>query len=144
MLQIAAHERTFGLENLYKLCEIAYRLVQPYHIARVIARPFVGEKAGEFTRTGNRHDYAVPAPEKTLLDEVYEKAGGVYAVGKIADIFAHRGITRAWHATGLDAVRRHPGGPGRCRRPDLVFTNFVDFDSTTATGGTPKATGKGL
>ena len=67
VLQIAAHERTFGLQRLYDLCEIAYKLVQPYHIARVIARPFVGEKAGEFTRTGNRHDYAVPAPEPIII-----------------------------------------------------------------------------
>ena len=139
VLQIAAHEKTFGLENLYKLCEIAY------HIARVIARPFVGEKAGEFTRTGNRHDYAVPAPEKTLLDEVYEKAGGVYAVGKIADIFAHRGITRAWHATGLDALfdatleALEAAGDG-----SLIFTNFVDFDSTYGHRRDAKGYGEGL
>lgn len=145
VLQIAAHEKTFGLENLYKLCEIAYKLVQPYHIARVIARPFVGEKAGEFTRTGNRHDYAVPAPEKTLLDEVYEKAGGVYAVGKIADIFAHRGITRAWHATGLDALfdatleALEAAGDG-----SLIFTNFVDFDSTYGHRRDAKGYGEGL
>lgn len=145
VLQIAAHERTFGLENLYKLCEIAYKLVQPYHIARVIARPFVGEKAGEFTRTGNRHDYAVPAPEKTLLDEVYEKAGGVYAVGKIADIFAHRGITQAWHATGLealfDATLEAMDAAGD---RSLVFTNFVDFDSTYGHRRDVRGYGEGL
>lgn len=145
VLQIAAHERTFGLENLYKLCEIAYRLVQPYHIARVIARPFVGEKAGEFTRTGNRHDYAVPAPEKTLLDEVYEKAGGVYAVGKIADIFAHRGITRAWHATGLDALFDATlEALDAAGDRSLVFTNFVDFDSTYGHRRDAKGYGEGL
>lgn len=145
VLQIAAHERTFGLENLYKLCEIAYKLVQPYHIARVIARPFVGEKAGEFTRTGNRHDYAVPAPEKTLLDEVYEKAGGVYAVGKIADIFAHRGITQAWHASGLealfDATLEAMDAAGD---RSLVFTNFVDFDSTYGHRRDVRGYGEGL
>lgn len=145
VLQIAAHERTFGLENLYKLCEIAYKLVQPYHIARVIARPFVGEKAGEFTRTGNRHDYAVPAPEKTLLDAVYEKAGGVYAVGKIADIFAHRGITQAWHATGLealfDATLEAMDAAGD---RSLVFTNFVDFDSTYGHRRDVRGYGEGL
>ena len=145
VLQIAAHEKTFGLEKLYKLCEIAYKLVQPYHIARGIARPFVGEKAGEFTRTGNRHDYAVPAPEKTLVDAVYEKAGGVYAVGKIADIFAHRGITRAWHATGLDALfdatleALEAAGDG-----SLIFTNFVDFDSTYGHRRDVRGYGEGL
>ncbi|WP_317303917.1 phosphopentomutase [Acidaminococcus timonensis] len=145
VLQIAAHERTFGLERLYQLCEIAYRLVQPYHIARVIARPFVGEKAGAFTRTGNRHDYAVPAPEPTLLDVVYEKAGGVYAVGKIADIFAHRGITKAWHATGLDALfdatleaMEEAGDRSQ------VFTNFVDFDSTYGHRRDVEGYGEGL
>lgn len=145
VLQIAAHERTFGLENLYKLCEIAYKLVQPYHIARVIARPFLGEKAGEFTRTGNRHDYAVPAPEKTLLDAVYEKAGGVYAVGKIADIFAHRGITRAWHATGLDALFDATlEALDAAGDRSLVFTNFVDFDSTYGHRRDARGYGEGL
>lgn len=145
VLQIAAHERTFGLERLYKLCEIAYNLVQPYHIARVIARPFVGEKAGEFTRTGNRHDYAVPAPEPTLLDEVYEKAGGVYAVGKIADIFAHRGITKAWHATGLDALFDATlEAMEEAGDRSLVFTNFVDFDSTYGHRRDVEGYGEGL
>ena len=145
VLQIAAHERTFGLERLYQLCEIAYRLVQPYHIARVIARPFVGEKAGAFTRTGNRHDYAVPAPEPTLLDAVYEKAGGVYAVGKIADIFAHRGITKAWHATGLDALFDATlEAMDEAGDRSLVFTNFVDFDSTYGHRRDVEGYGEGL
>lgn len=145
VLQIAAHERTFGLQRLYDLCEIAYKLVQPYHIARVIARPFVGEKAGEFTRTGNRHDYAVPAPEPTLVDEVYEKAGGVYAIGKIADIFAHRGITKAWHATGLDALFDATlQAMDEAGERSLVFTNFVDFDSTYGHRRDVEGYGEGL
>lgn len=145
VLQIAAHERTFGLQRLYDLCEIAYKLVQPYHIARVIARPFVGEKAGEFTRTGNRHDYAVPAPEPTLVDEVYEKAGGVYAVGKIADIFAHRGITKARHATGLDALFDATlEAMDEAGDRSLVFTNFVDFDSTYGHRRDVEGYGEGL
>lgn len=145
VLQIAAHEKYFGLERLYDLCQKAYDLVQPYHIARVIARPFVGEKAGEFTRTGNRHDYAVPAPERTLVDEVYEKAGGVYAVGKIRDIFARRGITKWFRATGLDALfdatlqAMDEAGDG-----SLVFTNFVDFDSTYGHRRDAEGYGKGL
>lgn len=145
VLQIAAHEKTSGLERLYKLCEIAYKLVQPYHIARVIARPFVGEKAGEFTRTGNRHDYAVPAPEPTLVDEVYEKAGGVYAIGKIADIFAHRGITKAWHATGLDALFDATlEAMDEAGDRSLIFTNFVDFDSTYGHRRDVEGYGEGL
>lgn len=145
VLQIAAHEKTFGLQRLYDLCEIAYKLVQPYHIARVIARPFVGEKAGEFTRTGNRHDYAVPAPEPTLVDEVYEKAGGVYAIGKIADIFAHRGITKAYHATGLDALFDATlQALDEAGDRSLVFTNFVDFDSTYGHRRDVEGYGEGL
>lgn len=145
VLQIAAHETHFGLQRLYALCEIAYNLVQPWHIARVIARPFVGEKAGEFTRTGNRHDYAVPAPEKTLVDAVYEQAGGVYAVGKIADIFAHRGITKAYHATGLDALFDTTlTALDEAGDRSLVFTNFVDFDSTYGHRRDVLGYGKGL
>lgn len=145
VLQIAAHETHFGLQRLYALCEIAYKLVQPWHIARVIARPFVGEKVGEFTRTGNRHDYAVPAPEKTLVDAVYESAGGVYAVGKIADIFAHRGITKAYHATGLDALFDATlAAMGEAGDRSLVFTNFVDFDSTYGHRRDVLGYGKGL
>ena len=101
VLQIAAHEEAFGLERLYDLCKLAYKLVQPYNIARVIARPFVGTCAEDFTRTTNRHDYAVPAPKDTLLDKMVAAGGSVYAVGKIADIFAHRGITKNYAACCL-------------------------------------------
>ena len=131
VLQIAAHEEAFGLERLYELCKLAYKLVQPYNIARVIARPFVGTCAADFTRTTNRHDFAVPAPQATLLDKMVAAGGNVYAVGKIADIFAHRGITKHYAAGGLDklvdatiaAVQEAPDNT-------IVFTNFVDFDSS--------------
>ncbi len=131
VLQIAAHEQAFGLERLYALCRLAYDLVQPYNIARVIARPFIGTCAADFVRTTNRHDYAVPAPQETLLDKMVAAGGSVYAVGKIADIFAHRGITKHYAAGGLEklidatiqAVQDAPGN-------SIVFTNFVDFDSS--------------
>lgn len=131
VLQIACHEQTFGLERLYDLCHIAYDLVQEYNIARVIARPFVGTCAADFSRTTNRHDYAVPAPQETLLDKMVAAGGSVYAVGKIADIFAHRGITKHYAAGGLDklvdatlqAVKDAPDN-------SIVWTNFVDFDSS--------------
>jgi len=145
VLQIAAHEKYFGLDRLYDLCKIAYELVKPYHIARVIARPFVGESAQKYTRTGNRHDYAVPAPAKTLLDYLVEAGGKTYAVGKIADIFAHRGISKAYHGTGLtelftktlEAVQDAP-------EHSLVFTNFVDFDSAYGHRRDPAGYGAGL
>lgn len=131
VLQIACHEKYFGLERLYDLCKIAYELVQPYHIARVIARPFVGEKAGEYVRTGNRHDYAVPAPEDTLLDVLMAAGGRVYGIGKIPDIFAHRGIFKGYHATGLQELF-DTTLQAAAEAPDnsLIFTNFVDFDSS--------------
>jgi phosphopentomutase len=128
-LQIAAHEKYFGLQNLYQLCEIAYKYVQPYNIGRVIARPFIGEKSGTFVRTTNRRDYTAQPFGKTLLDEVASQGGHVWAIGAINDIYAHRGITNEIHAAELphlwdatlDAVKNAPDF-------SLIFTNFEDFD----------------
>lgn len=127
--QIAAHEEHFGLENLYRLCEIAYKHVQPYRIGRVIARPFIGEKAGEFTRTTRRRDYAAQPFGETLLDKAKNAGRRVFAIGAINDIYAHRGITDPIHAAELpglwdatlQAMKDAPDG-------SLVFTNFEDFD----------------
>lgn len=145
VLQIAAHEKFFGLERLYELCKLAYELVQPYKIARVIARPFIGTCAADFTRTTNRHDYAVPAPQETLLDKIIAGSGNVYAVGKIADIFAHRGITKHYPAGGLDKLV-DATKQAICDAPDqtLVFTNFVDFDSSYGHRRDPKGYGEAL
>ncbi len=129
VLQIAAHESHFGLEALYHVCEIARRLCDEYNVGRVIARPFAGERAGEFRRTGNRRDYTVPPPSATLLDRLCEAGGTVHAVGKIGDIFAHRGISRLYKADGNDALLN--ATIKACQEaPDnsLVFANFVDFD----------------
>lgn len=129
VLQIAAHEKYFGLENLYKLCELAFEKVKPYNIARVIARPFEGERKGEFKRTKNRHDYSVTPPDLTILNKL-EKAGGkVISVGKISDIYAASGITKAVKASGLEelwnvTLEEVRNAPDR----SIVFTNFVDFD----------------
>jgi len=131
VLQIACHEKYFGLERLYALCKIAYKLVQPYHIARVIARPFVGENASSFVRTGNRHDFALPAPADTLLDILTAHGGKVYAVGKIADIFAHRGVSKQFSGTGLENLFQVTmEALSEAGDNSLVFTNFVDFDSS--------------
>ncbi|WP_336801396.1 phosphopentomutase [Kaistia sp. MMO-174] len=129
VFQIAAHETHFGLDRLYALCETVRRLVDPYRIGRVIARPFIGETAETFERTGNRRDYAVPPPEPTLLDRVIAAGHTTRAVGKIGDIFAHQGIGRLYKAAGnkaltdatLAAIRDAADG-------DLVFSNLVDFD----------------
>ena len=129
VFQIAAHEAAFGLERLLDLCLIARELVDEYRIGRVIARPFVGRTATDFVRTGNRRDYAVPPPAPTVLDKLIESGGEVIGIGKIPDIFAHRGISRAVKATGnaalfdatLDAMQAAPDR-------SIVFANFVDFD----------------
>ncbi len=130
VFQIAAHEEHFGLTRLYELCEMARELVNPYRIGRVIARPFVGAP-GEFKRTGNRRDYSLEPPELTVLDYLKQAGREVIAIGKTADIFAHRGMTQSIRADGndalfsatLDTMRDAPPG-------SLVFTNFVDFDSS--------------
>jgi phosphopentomutase len=130
VFQIAAHEQTFGLERLVDLCLIARRLVDPYRIGRVIARPFVGSSPKDFKRTGNRHDYAVPPPSPTVLDKLVASGGEVIGIGKIPDIFAHRGISREVHAFGNDemfdvTLEAFESAPDRC----FVFSNFVDFDT---------------
>lgn len=129
VFQIAAHEQHFGLEKLYALCELARKLLDPYNIGRIIARPFVGESARDFTRTTNRRDYAVPPTGTTLLDKVVASGAAVHAIGKVSDIFAGQGITHKLKASGLDelmAVTRQAGL--NARDGDLIFTNFVDFD----------------
>jgi len=129
VFQIAAHEESFGLERLYALCEIARELVDAYNIGRVIARPFVGTARSDFQRTGNRRDLTTPPPAPTVLDKLVASGGEVFGIGKIADIYAHQGITQKIKATGnaalfdatLEAVREAP-------ERAIVFTNFVDFD----------------
>ena len=130
VFQIAAHEVHFGLDRLYRVCEIARRLVDRYTIGRVIARPFVGESPNDFVRTPNRHDYAVPPPKPTLLDRLSAGGRRVVGVGKVGDVFAHRGIAEeiavASDAEAVDAIlARLPDlGDG-----DLLFANLIDFDS---------------
>lgn len=129
VFQIACHEETFGLQRLYDLCDIAREMVDEYKIGRVIARPFVGTDSSNFVRTGNRRDLTVPPPSPTLLDKLVESGGDVISIGKIADIYAHRGITKTIKATGnaalfdatLEALHSAPDR-------SIVFTNFVDFD----------------
>ncbi len=129
VFQVACHEEAFGLERLYSLCDIARELVDDYNIGRVIARPFVGDGPDSYVRTGNRRDLTTPPHAPTVLDKLVEKGGEVISIGKIADIYAHRGITRKIKASGnaalfdatLEAVRE-------AGDDTLVFTNFVDFD----------------
>src|SRR5439155_12701298 len=129
VFQIAAHEDVVPLPELYRACEIAYKLVgEGLGVGRVIARPFVGAP-GRFKRTANRRDYALPPAGETLLDRVKAKGLPVVAIGKIEDLFAGRGITRAVHTAsdeeGMNVVERQMAEVTR----GLIFTNLVDFDS---------------
>jgi phosphopentomutase len=131
VFQIACHEETFGLERLFELCDIARELVNEFNIGRVIARPFVGTDASNFERTGNRKDLAVQPPSATVLQKLTEANGQVISVGKIADIYAHTGITEKHKATGLAALMDKTIDVIQTARDrSIVFTNFVDFDSS--------------
>jgi phosphopentomutase len=129
VFQIASHEEVIPIPELYRICEIAYELVgQGMNVGRVIARPFVG-RPGAFTRTANRHDYALPPSGTTLLDALTAAGRTVHAIGKIRDLFAGRGVTTAVHTTsdedGVDQIEKAIASAG----PGLVFTNLVDFDT---------------
>ena len=129
VFQIAAHEGVIPVPDLYRICETAYELVvDGMGMGRVIARPFVGEP-GTFVRTANRRDYAMPPTGETLLDRLTAARIPVVAIGKIADLFANRGITRGVHTTGdddvMDAVVREMGDTPA----GLIFANLVDFDT---------------
>ena len=129
VFQIAAHEQYFGLERLYEVCDIARKIVDEYNIGRVIARPFVGEK-GDYTRTPNRRDLSTLPPEKTLLDYLKAAGGKVISVGKVADIYAHQGITQSIKAPNNDALFTATLQALETAEDNtLIFTNFVDFDS---------------
>jgi phosphopentomutase len=129
VFQIAAHEAVVPLQELYRACEVAYKLaVEGLGVARIIARPFVGSPGG-FTRTANRHDYALPPPGETLLDRLTASSIPVVAIGKIEDLFAGRGIAVACHTgsddEGMDQVERQMAELDR----GLIFVNLVDFDT---------------
>ena len=128
VFQIAAHEDHFGLERLYTICQRAFDLLQPYRIARVIARPFVGGP-GNFKRTSHRKDIAVRPPAPTLLDVAQGAGHAVVALGKIGDIFAMRGIT-SLHKGPDNMALFDLLDAQNATAPDgaLVFVNFVDFD----------------
>jgi phosphopentomutase len=128
VFQVAAHEDVIPLWELYRICEIAREILTgPHEVGRVIARPFEGEP-GAFTRTSNRHDYAVPPPRGMLLDKLADKKIEVFGIGKIFDVFLGRGIedhvTTKSNADGmqktLDAAKSSDAG--------MIFTNLVDFD----------------
>jgi len=130
VFQIAAHEQAFGLERLYHTCRVARRLCDPYRIARVIARPFLGTPEAGFARTGNRRDLSTAPPRDTLLDRLEAAGRAVVSVGKIGDIFAHRGTGHEIKPHGNEACLTAALGALRgLADGGLVFANLVDFDT---------------
>jgi phosphopentomutase len=129
VIQIAAHEEIFGLDRLYETCEIARELSYDLNIGRVIARPFVGADARDFTRTGNRKDYSIPPPSPTLLDRLTQAGRAVISIGKIGDIYAHSGTGREIKAVGNEALFEATlAAMPDLKEGGLLLTNFVDFD----------------
>ncbi len=128
VFQVAAHEDVIPLWELYKICETARDILRgPYEVGRVIARPFTGE-TGAFTRTTNRHDYAVPPPKDMLLDQLDARNVPVFSVGKIFDVFLGRGI-REQEKTKSNADGMAKTLEAMADTPDgLIFVNLVDFD----------------
>lgn len=131
VLQIAAHEKYIGLDNLYRYCEIARELTMKneWKVGRVIARPYVGERKGEFKRTRNRHDYALSPFGKTVLDDLKDKQLEVISVGKINDIFNGQGITQAYSSKSNEDGMKITTRLCQEKFKGLVFTNLVDFDA---------------
>lgn len=131
VLQIAAHEKYFGLEELYRVCKIAREICldEKYKVGRIIARPFIGEDKDSFIRTPNRHDYALSPSDRTVLDDLKDNNYDVISIGKINDIFNTCGITEAYKS-----VSNHNGMEitTNLTKKDfhgLCFVNLVDFDA---------------
>ncbi|WP_326511907.1 phosphopentomutase [Clostridium intestinale] len=144
VFQIAAHEDIIPIEELYKYCEIAREMLTGDNaVARVIARPYLGEP-GNFIRTSNRKDYALLPPHATALDKLQEAGVKVMAVGKIEDIFSGKGIYSAVHTKdnmdGVDKTLDYM----KTEKEGLIFTNLVDFDMKWGHRNDPKSYGKGL
>lgn len=131
VLQICGNEETFGLEELYRCCEIARELTMKdeWKVGRVIARPYVGKKKGEFQRTANRHDYALKPYGKTALDALKEQGYDVISVGKIKDIFDGEGITQAHKSKSSVHGMEQTIDLAKEEFTGLCYVNLVDFDA---------------
>ncbi len=147
VFQIAAHEDYFGLEKLLDICKIARELLDEMgmKVGRVIARPFIGESTDEYVRTGNRRDLSILPPAETLLEKIKTAGGSVISIGKIADIYANQGISKSVKATGLeDLFDKTIAEYENADDNSLIFTNFVDLDSSFGHRRDPKGYGKAL
>lgn len=130
VFQICAHEEHFGLERLYEICKIAAEIFHPMMVGRVIARPFIGNTSDDFTRTSNRKDLAITPPNDTLCDRVVAAGGRTLAVGKISDIFAHKGISEVRKGKpDLQLVDDMLDYMDQANSGDFIFVNLVEFDT---------------
>lgn len=145
VFQIAAHTDVVPLEELYRACKIARRILDPYHVGRIIARPFSGEPGNYVRNQGARHDYSVPPEGKTLLDHLKDAGHEVIGVGKIYDIFAGCGVTQSYptaeNREGMEEMIRlaseAPSG-------SLSFVNLVDTDSKYGHRNDPKGMARAI
>jgi phosphopentomutase len=129
VFQIAAHEEVIPLEELYRICTVARKILDgPDRVARVIARPFLGG-SGAFKRTTHRRDFAIPPPEPSLLDRMKSAGLAVVTVGKVASIFDGCGITEDRPAHSNEESMNETLAALRCAPPGLIFANFGDFDT---------------
>jgi phosphopentomutase len=130
VIQIAAHEKIFGLQRLYDVCKVARELTYKLNIGRVIARPFLGTTAKNFVRTPNRKDFAVLPPSPTLLDILSKVGREVISIGKIGDIYAHSGTGKEYKVSGnaplMKTTLEHMD---QLADGGFLMTNFVDFDT---------------
>ena len=130
VIQIAAHEQEYGLDHLYETCKIAAEIFNNLRVQRIIARPFLGGNKNDFFRTKNRKDFILPPPIHTLCDKVIKSGKKCFGIGKIADIFGHRGISKSISGMSddklfdemLNVIKKANAG-------DLIFANFVEFDT---------------
>lgn len=131
VLQICGNEETFGLEELYRCCEIARELTMrdEWKVGRVIARPYVGKKKGEFRRTSNRHDYALKPFGRTVLNALKDSGRDVISIGKINDIFVGEGITKAYKSQSSVHGMEQTIEVAETAFDGLCFVNLVDFDA---------------
>lgn len=130
VLQIAAHEDHFGLDRLISLCQSLAPMLHAMRVGRVIARPFLGEHPGDFRRTGNRRDFAIAPPGRTILDIAQDEGRVTHAIGKIGDIFSHRGISHLHKGKSDADLAEYLVRLGKEAEPgSLTFANFVEFDT---------------
>ena len=144
VFQVAAHEEVIPIEELYSICQIAREMLVGEHaVGRVIARPFIGEP-GNFTRTERRKDFSLLPPEPTLLDRLVAAGQPVMGVGKIEDIFAHRGLSRSIHSPNNMACVDQTLAYMKESQGGLIFTNLVDFDMLWGHRNNPQGYASGL